>query len=314
MSDRPSRGEENGAPRPAFRHVLEYAALRTVVFTIGLLPLRLALLEGAAAGYAAWFLGIRRRVAMTNLELAFPSLAKRERARIGARSYANFGRFTVEFARQQRFGPGYLDRYMRVENPGYMERLAREGGIGLTFHFGNWEILGCLQSRAGGRVHLLVGRQHNPLVDGFINRLRSVNGVGLIARDGAMRSIFRIIREGGTVCWLSDQDAGRNGILVDFFGKPASTPRGAASFALRLGCPVYPIFMVREHGPYQTAVYTEPIMPRTDIPAEQAEIELTQIYTRRLEEIVRRRPDLYWWPHRRWKTTGLYAPKGRKSG
>lgn len=302
-----------GEARPTVRHLLEYAALRTAVLLLGLLPLRLALLKGAAAGYAAWILGVRRRVSMTNLELAFPDLSRRERARIGARSYANFGRFTVEFARQRKLGRRHIEKYVRVENPAIMERLGEEGGIGLAFHFGNWELLGVLQSYCGVSTSLLVGRQHNALVDGFVNTLRSVHGIGLISRDGAMRAIFRTIREKGVVGWLSDQDAGRAGVVVDFFGMPASTPRGAAAFAVKLGCPVYPTFMVRERGPYHTAVYTEPILPRKDIPAEQAEIELTQLYTRRLEEMVRRRPDLYWWPHRRWKTTGLYGGARRKA-
>ncbi|MGB4081744.1 MAG: lysophospholipid acyltransferase family protein, partial [Candidatus Fermentibacter daniensis] len=175
--------------------------------------------------------------------------------------------------------------------------------------YGNWELLGVLQSYGGVSTRFLVGRQHNALVDGFVNRLRSVHGIGLISRDGAMREIFRTIRDRGVVAWLSDQDAGRAGVIVDFFGMPASTPRGAAAIAVKLGCPVYPTFMIRERGLFHTAVYTEPILPRRDIPAEQAEVELTRLYTSRLEEMIRRRPDLYWWPHRRWKTTGLYRER-----
>lgn len=296
--------------RHSARHAAEYALLRTAVLLLDLLPLRLALMKGAALGRIAWLLGIRRKVSMTNIRQAFPDISDREAAGIGARSYANFGRFTVEFARQRRLGRAHLDRYIRVENPEIMKRLGEEGGIGIAFHYGNWELLGVLQSYGGVDTHFLVGRQHNPLVDGFVNRLRSVHGIGLISMDGAMRAIFRTVREKGSVCWLSDQDAGRNGLMVDFFGRQASTPRGAAAFAVKLGCPVYPTFMIREEGPYQTAVYTEPILPRTDLPAGEAELELTREYTRRLEEMIRRRPDLYWWPHRRWKTTGLYQSGG----
>ncbi|MDM7991764.1 MAG: lysophospholipid acyltransferase family protein [Candidatus Fermentibacter sp.] len=314
MSDGPAGTKEKRLLRPTFRHLLEYAALRAVVLALDLMPLRMALCFGAAIGRAAWILGIRRKVSLINLGQAFPDLPVRARAEIGARSYANFGRFTVEFARQRRLGRRHIEKYVRIENPGIMKRLGEEGGIGLAFHFGNWELQGVLQSYGGVSTRFLVGRQHNALVDGFVNRLRSVHGIGLISRDGAMREIFRTIREKGVVAWLSDQDAGRGGIVVDFFGMPASTPRGAAAFAVKLGCPIYPTFMVREHGPYHTAVYTEPILPRKDIPADQAEIELTQLYTRRLEDMVRRRPDLYWWPHRRWKTTGLYARKGREAG
>ncbi len=288
-------------------HVIEYAALRALVALVGLLPLWAALEAGALLGRAAWALGIRRRVVMTNLAQAFPAIDGRAARRIGSGSYANAGRFMIEFARQDRLGCGHISRWISVENPGNLERLAREGGIGLAFHFGNWELLGALMKCRGADVSLLVGEQHNPLVDRLINRLRSVHGIGLITRDAAMRGIFRAVRAGGAVCWLSDQDAGRNGVVVDFFGYPASTPRGAAAFAIRLGCAVYPVFMVRERGRRQRAVFTDPILPPQGVPQEEAEARVTQEYTKRLEEMVVRHPEMYWWPHRRWKTTGLYG-------
>ncbi|NLP04832.1 hypothetical protein GX411_02625 [Candidatus Fermentibacteria bacterium] len=293
--------------KPTLRHILEYAALRSVVFLLGLLPLRAALVFGAALGRLAWMLGTRRRVSLANIRQAFPGIGDREARRIGSRSYASAGRFMVEFARQDRLGVRHLEKFVTVRTPEVLEEFARTGGIGVGFHFGNWELLGMIVRKAGADVSLLVGKQHNSLVDGFINRLRSSHGIGLITRDGAMRGIFRTVKSGGAVCWLSDQDAGRNGVIVDFFGFPASTPRGAAAIAVRTGCPVYPMFLIREKGPRQTAVMFEPILPRTDLPAEEAERILTQEYTLRLEEMVRAYPDHYWWAHRRWKTTGLYS-------
>ncbi len=293
--------------KPGLRHIVEYAALRASVFALGVLPLEAALGVGAALGRAAWLIGIRRRVSLVNIRQAFPGIGRREARRIGSRSYASAGRFMTEFARQDRLDGRHLEKFVTVRNPEVLERFAGSGGIGVGFHFGNWELLAAIIRKAGADVSILVGEQHNRLVDGFINRLRSSHGIGLITRDGAMRGIFRVVRSGGAVCWLSDQDAGRNGVKVDFFGFPASTPRGAAAFAVRMGCPVYPAFLVREKGPRQTAVFTEPIMPRTDLPAEEAERVLTQEYTRRLEEMVRAHPDHYWWAHRRWKTTGLYS-------
>lgn len=293
------------------RHVLEYAALRSVVFLLGLLPLRAALVVGSALGRLAWALGVRRRVSLVNIGQAFPGTGIREARRIGSRSYSSAGRFMVEFARHDRLGRRHLEKFITVRNPEVLERFVKTGGIGVGFHFGNWELLAVIIRERGANVSLLVGDQHNRLVDGFINRLRSSHGIGLITRDGAMRGIFRTVKSGGIVCWLSDQDAGSNGVVVDFLGYPASTPRGAAAFAVRTGCPIYPAFLVRERGPRQTAVFTEPILPRADLPADEAEKMLTQDYTRRLEEMVRAHPDHYWWAHRRWKTTGLYSRIGR---
>jgi len=288
------------------RHIVEYSLLRALVFLLGLLPLRAALAMGALLGFKAWFLGIRRRVVMTNLHQAFPGNTAADNRRIGARSYANIGRTMVEIARQRRIDGRFLGRNIVVEGTEALEFLRREGGIGLSFHFGNWEMTGLLMRHLVGDVSFLVGEQHNELVDGYLNGLRASHGIGLITRGGAMKEIFRVIRGKGVMCWLSDQDAGRNGLVVDFLGWPASTPRGAAAFAVKTGCAVVPLLLVRESAERQRLVCGNPILAPRDIPPDQAELQVTRDYTAFLEEWVRRRPDLYWWAHRRWKTTGLY--------
>jgi KDO2-lipid IV(A) lauroyltransferase len=299
-----------------FRHRVEYALLRLTVWKLSLLPLRAALGVGAALGWIAWkLLRVRREVSMINLRQAFPERRDEELARTGLHSYMNAGRFMVEFARQAGFDDDHLRRHVELDggSEGILEEaLALERGlIGLSFHFGNWELLGVAQRRLGFDVHFLVGRQKNTLVDDYINGLRSSHGLEIIKRDAAMRRIVRISREGGIVCWLSDQDAGSSGLVVDFFGYPASTPRGAAAFSVKLGMPILVGFMVRRNGPFHRLVFTGLLRPRKDLSKEEAELELTQRYTSLLEDMVRQHPEQYWWPHRRWMTTGLYRGGGQ---
>lgn len=296
------------AGRTSPGHVLEYAALRAVCVFVGLLPLRLALLFGAGLGWVAWsVLRIRRSVVLTNLTLAFPDLKDRKRRRIACRSYSSIGRFAVEFARQGRVNRQYFRKYISVEKPELVKRISEaDGVVGLGFHFGNWELLGVVQAYLGIDVSFLVGEQRNRLVDEYINSLRASHGIRLIRRDGAMRGIISTIRSGGVVCWLSDQDSGRSGVLVDFFGYPASTPRGAAAFACKLGKPIACMYLVRIRGPYHRVIASPLFQPRKDLEREEAETELTQRYTAHLQSVIERHPEQYWWPHRRWKTTGLY--------
>lgn len=298
------------------RHRLEYILLRVTVWKLGLLPLRMALKAGAALGWIAWrVLKIRRTVSMINLGQAFPDQSSDELDRTGLESYMNAGRFMVEFARQDRLDEEHIARHVEVDGDSREVlqealSLSRDRGlIGLSFHFGNWELLGVAQRRLGFDVSFLVGQQRNRLVDRFINRLRSSHGLEIITRDAAMRRIVRIARSGGIVCWLSDQDAGTDGLVVDFFGYPASTPRGAAAFSVKLGMPILVGFMVRERGPDHRLVFGGLLHPRDDLPREEAELELTRRYTSLLEDMVRRHPELYWWPHRRWMTTGLYRKR-----
>ncbi|MCD4708476.1 MAG: lysophospholipid acyltransferase family protein [Candidatus Sabulitectum sp.] len=297
------------AGKVTLSHKIEYVLTRLTGFFLSVLPLRCALACGALLGRIAWSLGVRGKVSRINISTAFPEKTSREVDRIGSSSYANSGRFMVEFIRQGRMGRKYFEKYITVEKTDALEKTLKHttGIIGLTFHFGNWEYYGASNVFLGKDISFLVGRQRNSLVDGYINRLRSSQGPRLLTRDVSMRGIIRIARQGGIVCWLSDQSAGRNGLVVDFFGKPASTPRGAAAFSVKLNMPITCGFMIREKGPYQRFVVKEFLMPDRNLPKHEAEVELTQRYTKVLEGMIKEYPELYWWSHRRWKkTTDLY--------
>ena len=42
--------------------------------------------------------------------------------------------------------------------------------------------------------------------------------------------MYNVLSSNGILGLVSDQDAKKNGVFVDFFNKPASTPKGACAF------------------------------------------------------------------------------------
>jgi len=293
-------------------HRIEYGVVRTMIFFAGLLPLKCALALGALLGWIAWsILGVRKKIVMMNLWQAFPDKTLKERNRIGLHSYMNSGRFMLEFARQNKMSEDYIAGHVTVENPEALDVLkALRGAIIITGHFGNWELFGIVNRYKLGDVAFLVGRQSNSLVDGYINGIRSIHGIELYNRKSAVKGVLKSIKRGGYVCWISDQDAGDSGVVVEFFGYPASTPRGAAAFSVKLGVPVVPAVLVREgKSPDHSLVIGKPVYPDKDLSQKEAEKEVTQKYTRQLEKMIIRKPELYWWAHRRWKTTGMYGSR-----
>ena len=295
--------------RPSFSHWIEYVFVRITVFMVGLPPIRCALSLGAFMGWFAWkVLRIRKKIVLVNLGLAFPEKPPEELDRIALQSYRNSGRFMIEYARQWKMDQSYIEKHIRIDNPEALESLRDEkGAIIITGHFGNWELFGIANKYLLGDVAFLVGRQSNSLVDGFINHMRSMHGIELYNRRAAVKGVLSSMKRGGYVCWLSDQDAGESGIVVNFFNYPASTPRGAAAFSTKLGVPVVLAVLIRiGKGPDHRLVIKEPIRPDGDISREEAEKRITQQYTLELERLIIENPELYWWAHRRWKTSGLY--------
>ncbi|PIE53658.1 hypothetical protein CSA37_00390 [Candidatus Fermentibacteria bacterium] len=295
-----------------FVHRIEYLFTRIAALTVQILPLRAALWYGAFLGWTAWAIGVRKKVARLNIASAFPDMKAEEVNRTGRASYMNSGRSMAEFIRQRSLTREYFEKYITVEKTPALEKvLANEGGlIFLSGHFGNWESLGTLSYIMAKKIAIIVAKQHNVLIDKYINSLRSSLGVTILRRDASIRGVIDVAGRGGVLCWLGDQDAGRNGLVVNFFGLPASTARGAAAFAVKLNLPLAVGGMVREKGPYHKLVVRAFLEADPDLSRNEAELDLTQRHVTALEELISEYPEQYWWAHRRWKTTTDLYRKG----
>ena len=142
--------------------------------------------------------------------------------------------------------------------------------------------------------------QRNPLFNNSIVEARERLGLRLIARGGASKEALQRLREGRMVGFVADQNAGRTGVFVPFFGRLASTHRGAALLAVRSGAPLFFAAAIREGDHYHGI--TEEITDSREGPLDQVVERLTASFTACLERLVRKWPEQYFWHHRRWKT------------
>jgi KDO2-lipid IV(A) lauroyltransferase len=287
-------------------HRLEYAAVRAGQAVVCALPAGVARELGAALGdFTFSVLHLRRAVTMRQLVRALGSEhTEQELERVAREAYRNFGRMAFEYARFPRLTRRDVEATVRVTGAEHLKEALTggKGAILVAAHFGNWELAATL-AMMGYPVSFLVGEQHNTLVDGLMNRLRQGLGVETIPLTGSLRGVFRALRANRVVAMLSDQDAGKRGIFVDFFGRPASTPYGPARFAVAAGAPLIPGVAVRHPRGRHELVISPPVAPACPgAPPEEAARALTQAYTRVFEDFIRRHPDHYFWMHRRWKT------------
>jgi len=291
--------------RITFTHRLEYAAARTAQALVCALPAGVARELGASIGDAAFSLGIRRKVTLSHLHRIFgDERSEREIEEIARESYRNFGRMTFEYGRFPRLGPREIEKVVRLSGGEHLDAAVREGSgaILVAGHFGNWELAATLAAQ-GYPITFLVGEQHNTLVDGLMNRLRARFGVEIVPLTGSLMGVFRALRNGRIVAMLSDQDAGRNGIFVDFLGQQASTPYGPGRIAARTGVPLLPGLAVRrERGRHELVICPPVPSPPEGTPVDEAARAYTQGYTSVFERFIREYPEQYFWMHRRWKT------------
>jgi len=291
------------------RHRLEYVGVRALQTMLIAVPLAFALRVGAAAGYLTYLVDVRhRRIGMRNLAIAFPERSLAERRRILRASMANMGRMAVELARLPTLDDAELRRLVRFENEAWWEEAISApratGGMILSGHFGNWELLVYAHGCRGHPVAMVHRTIANPLIDRWFNDLRARGGTKLLRKSRAAISVLRALRERDLLALPFDQNSTRKlGVFVPFFGMPASTNAAIARLALRTGAPVIPAFIVRQGRSAHHVVHVLPFMYAEDTGDLVADvIRNTERFSEVFEGFVRRYPEQWLWVHRRWKT------------
>jgi KDO2-lipid IV(A) lauroyltransferase len=288
------------------KYRLEYLAVVVLIFILNLIPYRIALLFGDIIGFLAFSVfRIRRKVTLENLEKSFGARFTQDGyMKIAARAYRHIGRGMIEYGLFPSLMNKKLDRFLTISGEDNLRGIqsGNRGAVMVTGHFGSWELMGAFLASRGWPVDYLVGEQHNLLVNRLMNDHRRLFGIGLIEMGVAARGVIKAIRAGRMVCMLSDQDAGPDGVVVNFLGRPASTPKGPAAFALKTGAPLACGFIIRE-GHRQRVIIEPPVDIEASGDKDEDIRDLTQKYTDILETYIRKYPDHWFWPHRRWKST-----------
>ncbi len=287
------------------RQSLEYAAVRGALALAARLPIDAGQRVGAAVGRLAFdVIRMRRAVSIDNIVKSL-GVSENEATRIARASYMNSGRCLLEFSAFARLSPAEILDLVAIEGRENLQRVLAEGkgGIIAAAHLGNWELCGAALTAIGTPLSFLVGQQTNTRVDDVMNDLRRKQNIGIIKRNVALRGVMQALAANQIVAILPDQDARKNGIMIEFLGRPASTVKGPAIFAIRRNCAVLPVFITRQGTRHRMTI--EPPLYAIEGADEDARVrDLTQRYTDRFTARVRQHPTEYFWGHRRWKTQG----------
>jgi KDO2-lipid IV(A) lauroyltransferase len=290
-------------------HRAEYALGRVLENAVSMLPERAADAFGRRVGGVVHGIGIRRRLTEENLRLAFPDRDSAWVTQIAEKAFEHLGREAAAMLRLSKLdATAIVERTIAVGWDQFNDALSLGRGVLLvTGHYGNWEIAAATVASRGVPIAAIVRRQGNRMVDERLQQLRRNLGVETIYQGEAPSRVPRLLRKNGVIGIVGDQNARRAGVLVPFFGRPASTHRGPALFALRLGAPVFSCIARRLPGDnprYEVAAERVEVSRTGDLDADV--LRLTAELALRLERQVRIEPEQYFWFHNRWR---LPAPK-----
>ena len=313
LRDFTSQGRRKKIIRPARekKGVLawcEYTLVLGLFSFFRLLPFPLAFRIGEAIGWLLYLCDRpHRRIGLTNLALAFPHKSEAERRRILRDSLLNLGRLVAEFCSLRMLTRDNVRERVRFADFAQWQELLKKaqhtGGLILTGHFGNWELLAHAHACYGFPVSIIHRRLRNSLIDDLIVQERERCGNKVIRKTTAGLEVFRAIRQKALVVAAVDQNAsGRMGVFVPFFSHLASTSTGLAGLALASGVPVVPAFLVRENGTWHHRIIVLPPVAPVRTGDQQEDLRATtEKFTAVFQQMVEQYPDHWLWIHKRWK-------------
>jgi len=294
-------------------HIVEYLFFRAFLSALQLLPYHIS--ESILIGLfdlVGYRIGIRRKVAESQLEDIFPEFSPEKKRRIVRNVYKNMA---LNVAEIYLLSDKDLFAKSTFENSEYVqEALARKKGVlVIEGHFGDWEAPCRILPMAGYGLAMITKQQKNHLFDDYTNAIRERQGGTIIDMKNALRGVLEHTRHNDLIGILIDQNAGKRGVLADFLGKPASNWKGTAKIALKFQIPIVPGYVIRNKDRSLTFRFEKMIDPAGLADNEENIMLLIQQMNKSLEDIIRQYPEQWFWVHKRWKGAKHFIGKKTES-
>ena len=285
---------------------LYLAGFYTLKFLIFILPSSLQNLLAKFLAFAFMKLKKKRfHIVMTNLNLAFgETKTKEEKLEIAKKCYYNFAKYLgINFILNQNTTKQKILKQVVFKNEHFLLDAMKSGRpiIVTTAHFGQWEIFGLAVAAHFGPSSVLGRKLDSSVMDKILRANRSQFDVELIDKDGGAKDILKALKARRIVGILVDQNtAPKEGIKVQFFGKDVLHTPAASVLAQKTNALIINAFIYQKGENLNEICFEEPIDIST-FDKEDAVQKATQMQCSACEEMVRARPEEYFWFHQRFK-------------
>ncbi len=252
----------------------------------------------------------RRKVVRRNLTSSLPEKSAEEIVRIEKQFYHFLIDTILESTKLNSLPPEEMKRRMVFKGVDRVNAML-EGGQSVSAylgHFGNWEWI----SSSGLWIKGNAAQIYHRLRDGAMDEVMQVLRERMGNRCVDMRQTVRFMahaRESGEkwiIGFIADQSPKHREAkhFIDFLNHRVPVLTGTEKATKHFGYAATYLSIRRLKRGY----YECEFIPLHDDPASLPDFELTHLYFRRLEEDIRRHPELYLWSHNRFK----YADTARE--
>ena len=294
--------------RKNIKYALLVAAIKMLLVVIRVLPRKATMSLFGNLGALAFRLLKKERIkTISNLTIAYgEAKSSAEIAGMAKEVWVNLGKSGAEFAiKMGQEKPEDFFKDLKVTGNEYLQEAIKrgKGGLALISHMGCWEGTAMGVPMLGVPAYAIGKKLGNEKLNSLLFESRGKKGVPTLARGSSYKTILRVLAENNVVGILIDQDTEVRGVFVDFYGKPAYTPIGAAMLAMDSGAPVLPMFYLKkDDDTYEFIIEKEIPLVMTGNRRQDMK-ENTRRFHEVIEEYIKKYPTQWVWMHNRWKTT-----------
>jgi len=237
-----------------------------------------------------------------NLRNSFPEKTPEELKLISKKYYRFLSDMLLESLKMMNISEQQIRRRFRINNQEEVEQYlgAGQAVTAVTGHYGNWE-WGSLILSAMVKYPALITYKplSNKEFECILNGMRGKFGAILVPMKGTLRKVIGMRGKSFLSVLVGDQTPSGEEVtyFTEFLNQPTAVFLGIEKIAKISNGPVVFCHINRyKRGHYEcnfTTLFKDP--------KETAEKEITNAHTRFLEEIIRKKPELWLWSHKRWK-------------
>ena len=250
-----------------------------------------------------------------NLSTAFPEKSSGEINRLVRRAWGRVGRVLMEYPHLGTILEDDTRLTIDVREPIETYKNPSRPCVIVTAHQSNWEVVCSAMARMKIPNASLYSPPTNPLLDHLLMEQRRALNCELLPREHATRKLVQAFKRGRTAAMVMDRRVSEGGAPIQFFGHKKPSTLLPARLALKFGCDLVPVQIVRCKNARFRAIFHPPVKPINagDDETMQA-INMTQQVHQQFEAWIRQVPEDWFCSKRIWPKGKIDAESGQNGG
>lgn len=287
-----------------FINAITFYIFYALTWLLALLPLRILYILSDITRFVLYnLLRYRRKVVMQNLKNSFPEKTEKERKSIERKFYKHLCDIFVEIIHILHANSKTAQKMSTFHNTDLVNHYFEQGQsvIVVAGHYGNWEVLNTVSIFIKHRVIAAYKPVQNRRFERFLNHNRERFGCVPVRMYDVARATMKMNQENIPffLALFADQTPhwGEIRYWTNFMNQETPVFLGAEKLARKTN---QPVLFCKIDKP-RRGHYVVDFEVLTEHPAQTKPHEITELHVKALEEMIRRKPELWLWSHRRWK-------------